>query len=297
MEQMSRELLDERGLLRRRLDRERRARRQAEAIAERATRELYNAVQGLAVEIEQRRQAEEELRRHSQERLEAERFKHQIAERIKEEERIKSDLLEKEMLLKEVHHRVKNNLQIITSLLSLQSNYIADPHVQTMMRECQMRVRSMALIHEQLYRSGNLAKIDFADYVEHLTSNLFSTYSISPDRVQLTSHVDHVTLDTGTAIYCGLLISELVTNCLKHAFPDGRSGEIHIRLQAEPDKRILLSVSDNGLGLPPKFDLTEASSMGMLLVQTLTEQLQGAINFHRDAGLRVEITFAVPTSD
>jgi len=212
-----------------------------------------------------------------------------IAARKRVEEHLKSSLKEKEVLLKEIHHRVKNNLQIISSLLNLQSGYIQDPQAGEMFKESRNRVKSMALIHERLYQSKDLARIDFTEYVRNLTTHLFRSYGVNARAVGLQIDVGNILLDIDTAIPCGLIINELVTNSLKYAFSSDVGGEIRIGLQPENDGRLALSVSDNGAGLPPDFDFQKTESLGLQLVNTLTDQLQGQIQIEREGGTTFKI--------
>ncbi|MGD0235319.1 MAG: histidine kinase dimerization/phosphoacceptor domain -containing protein [Syntrophorhabdales bacterium] len=210
-----------------------------------------------------------------------------VTERRVAEERIRLSLKEKEVLLKEVHHRVKNNLQIISSLLNLQSKYIKDDQALEMFKESRNRIRSMTLIHEKLYRSKDLANIDVAEYIQNLSSNLFRSYSAG--RVSLKTQVDDILLGIDTAIPCGLIINELVSNSLKHAFPE-KQGEIFVDLHRD-DGRFTLIVRDNGVGLPESVDFRNTDSLGLQLVCTLTDQLDGAIELNRIGGTEFKITF------
>ena len=212
-----------------------------------------------------------------------------IAARKLAEAHLKSSLKEKEVLLKEIHHRVKNNLQIISSLLNLQSGYIQDPQAGELFKESRNRVKSMALIHERLYQSKDLARIDFAEYVRNLTTHLFRSYGVTARAVSLQIAVDNILLDIDTAIPCGLIINELVTNSLKYAFPPGLEGEIRIGLHRESNGQLALNVSDNGTGLSPDFDFQKTESLGLQLVNTLTDQLQGQIEIERQGGTTFKI--------
>jgi PAS domain S-box-containing protein len=211
-----------------------------------------------------------------------------VTERRVAEERIRLSLKEKEVLLKEVHHRVKNNLQIISSLLNLQSKYIKDNQALEMFKESRNRIRSMTLIHEKLYRSKDLANIDVAEYIQNLSSNLFRSYSAG--RVRLKTHVDDILLGVDTAIPCGLIINELVSNSLKHAFPD-KTGEILVNLKRD-DGHFTLVVKDDGVGFPENVDFRNTDSLGLQLVCTLTDQLEGQIELNRTGGTEFKITFA-----
>jgi len=214
-----------------------------------------------------------------------------ITERKKAEDRIKASLEEKEVLLREIHHRVKNNIQVISSLLRLQSHYIKDKKYKEMLKESQNRIKSMALVHEKLYQSESLASINFKDYIETLVRTLFRAYRTSTDRIDLNLEVEDVSLDIDTAIPCGLIINELVSNALEHAFPDSREGEITISLHPV-NSFIELAVSDNGVGLPEGFDFRTTETLGLHLVTLLAEnQLEGEINVDQSRGTSFRIRF------
>ncbi|MBI2987000.1 MAG: PAS domain S-box protein [Deltaproteobacteria bacterium] len=214
-----------------------------------------------------------------------------ITERKRAEEQIKASLKEKEVLLKEIHHRVKNNLQIISSMLNLQAKSIKDPKALEMFRESQSRVRSIALIHEELYQSRDLSRLDFTDHVQSLVSHLFRSYGVHSDRIVLRIHVEEAYLDVDTAIPCGLIINELVSNSLKYAFPEGKKGEISIDLRRQHDDHYMLVVRDNGVGLPKNLDFRNTETLGLQLVNTLTEQIDGSIELGSSAGTEVKVTF------
>jgi len=213
-----------------------------------------------------------------------------ITERKRAEEQIKASLKEKEVLLKEIHHRVKNNLQIISSLLSLQSPYLKDGQASEMFRESQNRVKSMALIHERLYQSKYLGEIDFAEYVRKLTVDLFHSYGVDSSAIQLVLNVSDILLDIDTAIPCGLIINELVSNSLKHAFPAGEKGEVCVDFSSDNDNNFKLVVSDNGVGLPEDLDFRNTESLGLQLVNALINQLDGAIELDKSGGTAFKIT-------
>ena len=213
-----------------------------------------------------------------------------ITERKKTENKLQKSLNEKEMLLKEIHHRVKNNLMIISSLLNLQSRYIKDEESKNIFKESQNRARSMALIHERLYRSTDLKRIEFGDYIRTLTNELYHTYVFDPTLIKLNIDVDDLMLDINTSIPLGLIVNELVTNCLKHAFPKGKSGEINIKFHSQNDKYIL-EVKDNGIGFPEDIDYTNTESLGLRLVTSLTEQIEGKIEFNNISGTSFKIIF------
>ena len=204
---------------------------------------------------------------------------------------LKSSLEEKEVLLKEIHHRVKNNLQVISSLFSLQANYTADPQVLEVLQDSQHRVRSMALIHEKLYRSENLARIDFSDYINDLASTLFRTYNAAQKQITLHLNASRLILELEQAIPCGLIVNELISNALKHAFPDGQPGQIQIGLCADEPDCITLIVEDDGVGLPADFDFYQTDSLGLTLVTSLTAQLDGSIDLTQSRGTKFAINF------
>ncbi len=224
-----------------------------------------------------------------------------LSERKQAEDQLKASLYEKEVLLKEIHHRVKNNMQVICSLLNLQSASISDPKTLELLQEGQNRVASMALVHEQLYESEDLARIDFGDYIQNLAANLLSSYDVSSDAIALKINVDNVLLGVDAAIPCGLIINELVSNSLKYAFPPspqrglrispGNQGEIRIDFHAENDNHLHLTVSDNGVGFPQDLDFQNTETLGLQLVTALTGQLSGTIKLERNMGTKFKITF------
>jgi two-component sensor histidine kinase len=204
-------------------------------------------------------------------------------------DKLQASLDEKDVLLKEVHHRVKNNLQLISSLLSLQASRIADPTMASLFEDSRNRVRSMAMVHENLYRAGNFAEIAMQAHILTLCSHLHRAYCLS--RVDIVADSDDVTLDLDQAISCGLIINELVSNALKHAFPDERVGRITVKFGIAPDGTCSLTVTDDGVGLPGDVDVTDAKSLGLQLVCDLVEQLDGVLFFDRTAGLKFIVTF------
>jgi len=215
-----------------------------------------------------------------------------ITKRKLVEEKLQASLQEKEVLLKEIHHRVKNNLQTISSLLDLQSESIEDPKAREVFNNSQNRVKSMALIHEKLYQNENLASIDFGGYVERLVSHLFEAYGGPEYSVKPDISVGDVSLNLDTAIPCGLMICELVSNALKHAFPNGRKGEIRVELRAEQSDQYTLVVSDDGIGFPENLDLNKPPSLGLQLMNMLVKQLRGTIELKGGPGTIIEVTFA-----
>jgi PAS domain S-box-containing protein len=204
------------------------------------------------------------------------------------ENKLKSSLNEKELLLKEVHHRVKNNLQIISSLLNLQTAYIKNDEALEMLRDSQNRIKTMAYIHEKLYQSNDLASIDFSDYLSNLTISLFHSYKVNADNIILNLDIKSVVLNIDIAIPCGMIINELVSNSLKYAFPDEKKGEIIVQLVAN-NQEYLLIIKDNGVGLPAGRDLENAETLGLQLVNMLIRQLQAKVIINRDNGTEFKI--------
>ena len=215
-----------------------------------------------------------------------------ITERKRAEQQVKASLEEKEVLLKEIHHRVKNNLQIIVSLLSLQSEYVKDKQAVELFRESQFRVKSMALLHERLYETEDLAHINFSDYIRDLTDELLSSYGTDAGNIKLKINVKDVFPSVDVAVPCALIINELVSNCLKHAFPKGRSGEIRIEFDSEKQDNYTLSISDNGVGFAKDVDFPDGRTLGLQLVSTLAEQLQGSVVLDKSAGTSFKISFS-----
>ena len=210
------------------------------------------------------------------------------------EERIRASLREKEVLLKEIHHRVKNNLQLITSLLKLQSESVGDPGALEMLRESQGRVRLIALLHEMLYRSEDLASIDAADYIRTLVSHLLRSYGGSGEAVTVELNVEKITLNVDTAITCGLIVNELVTNSLKHAFPKGGKGKVRVDLHPKGHGEFILTVADSGKGIAGSIDFRDAKTLGLQLVCTLVDQLEGTIELDGEGGTAFTIDFMQP---
>jgi PAS domain S-box-containing protein len=212
-----------------------------------------------------------------------------ITERKHAEENLKNLLSEKEILLAEVHHRVKNNLQVVSSLLNLQSEGIDDERILAVLEESRNRIQSMTLVHEQLYRSHEYAQIDLRAYVDQLVSTLFNMYEVEPDQIQLKLDAKDVKLDLERAIPCGLLLNELITNSLKYAFPKDTKGHIKIKIKPSSEK-LLLEFSDNGVGLPKHIDFHNTQSLGLQLIYLLTtHDLHGNITLEREKGTRYRI--------
>ncbi len=222
------------------------------------------------------------------------RAQQELAERERAEEQLRASLGEKEVLLQEIHHRVKNNLQVIASLLNLQADCVQDGRVSEVFRESQNRIHSMALIHEQLYRSQDLARIDFAGYLENLARYLIRVYGSAPGPIDLKVDADDIPLPIDVAIPCGLIVGELVSNSLKHAFPSGEGGAVRVGFQAGGEKQLQLLVGDNGVGLPSDISFEDTETLGLHLVHTLVQQLGGRIELDRGQGTVVKTVLNVP---
>ncbi|MBN2412714.1 response regulator [candidate division KSB1 bacterium] len=218
-------------------------------------------------------------------------LKKELTNRKKAEDKLKNLVREKEVLLKEIHHRVKNNFMIISSLLNLQSNQTNNTKIKDILQESYHRVNSMALIHERLYQAPDLAKIDFRKYIENLIKDLFHTYRMNSEKIQLKMNIENISLDINKAIPCGLIVNELVSNSLKHGFPVShkKNGQIEVSMRTL-GKNIELIVKDNGIGFPAGFDYKESNSLGLRLVTILAEgQLTGKLNVENKEGTFVKI--------
>jgi PAS domain S-box-containing protein len=214
-----------------------------------------------------------------------------ITERKQVEAHLKASLQEKEVLLGEIHHRIKNNLQVVSSLLNLQAQTIQDHRIRAYFQDSQDRIQTMALIHEKLYQSTNLTEIDFAEYLRDLATRVVRSSRIGQGRLALELSTEEVCFPTATAIPCGLLLHELLSNCVKHAFPGGRSGTIEVSLHKTPQPTYKLTVRDNGVGLPPGLDVRSTASLGLRLVHLLAAQLHGTLRFESCQGTTVTLTF------
>lgn len=213
-----------------------------------------------------------------------------ITERKSAENELKQSVREKEILLKEVHHRVKNNLQIISSLLNFQSDVIADANARTVFQDTRARIKSIALVHERLYQSNDLTNIDFADYVQGLADDFFASYGIQRERITLELDIQPLALDVDSIINCGLIIGELLSNALKYAFPHDRRGSIRISLRTL-NERFQLVVADDGVGLPPERRSLESASLGFKLVKGLVKELGGSVEVQGPPGSQFSILF------
>ncbi len=217
-----------------------------------------------------------------------------ITDRKIAEEKLRQSLEEKEVLLREIHHRVKNNLQMVSSMLYLQSRGLADSAALEILKESQGRIRSMALIHETLYRSGNLARVNMSQYISSLVSSLWASYDSAGRLVSIETHVADVDLSIDTAIPCGLVVNELLTNSIKHGF-DSTGGKIRVELSKLSDSEYELIVEDNGVGLPPGLDIDRCSTLGLRLVKSLVEQMQGTLKISNIGGAQFRVRFADQT--
>nr|WP_243687206.1 PAS domain S-box protein [Methanobacterium formicicum] len=220
-----------------------------------------------------------------------------ITERKKAMDGLERMVDEKNILIKEIHHRVKNNMQIISSLLNLQSQHLKadEQFAVSILKESQNRVKSMAMIHENLYQSKDFTHIKFEDYITRLVYELFYSYSGDADKIRLVVDVDDVNLNMETAVPCGLIVSELFTNSVKYAFPEGREGEIRVSLKQEPGKddarEFILTVSDDGVGFPPDLDYRNTETLGLELVNSLTCQIDGNISLDLTQGTKFTVKF------
>ncbi len=215
-----------------------------------------------------------------------------ITENKINEEKITQSLKEKDVLLKEVHHRVKNNMQVISSILNLQSSYVKDTYALNLLKECQNRIKSMAFIHESLYQTKNFESVNFSEYVTTLSKNLVHTYSINTKKIKLILTLDKLYLSLDASIPCGLIINEIISNSLKYAFPDNRDGIIFVNLAVVKNK-VSIEVGDNGIGIPDSVDVKNTQTLGLQLVDTLVEQINGTIKLIRKKGTIFSIEFNI----
>ncbi len=214
-----------------------------------------------------------------------------ITERKIMEEQLEQALEDKDILMKEIHHRVKNNLMIMASLLNMQSRYIEDEVARDIFKDSQSRAKTMALIHEKLYQSKELKKLDVQDYMESLARDIYRVYIKDPHRIQLKIDVEPHMLDINTVIPLGLILNELLTNTFKYAFPGEAEGSVEVRFSKKENITFLLEVTDDGVGLHSDFHAKKTDSLGMHLIHSLTEQIKGEIKIHSNHGTQIRVKF------
>ncbi len=217
-----------------------------------------------------------------------------IVERQKSEQQIQNSLREKEVLLREVHHRVKNNLQTIASLLSLQAAGLADEEARQQLLNSQNRVHSMALIHETLYRSTDLGRVNLAQYIPELAVNVYESMHLNAYAVHMDIQVEDIYAKIDPAISCALIVNELMTNALKYAFTPNDQGVLGIEIKREQGDTVLLKVWDNGVGVPADLDIEHGQSLGLRIVSSLVRQLRGSMQLNRERGTEWVIHFSLP---
>jgi PAS domain S-box-containing protein len=213
----------------------------------------------------------------------------ELGRRTAAEAQLQTSLQDKEVLLREIHHRVKNNLQIVSSLLNLQLRAVDNPHLRALVQDSRQRVQAMALIHEALYQADDLSRVPFEMYVRRLAAQLLRAYDVAPRRIRLSIHADPLTLDIDKAAPCALIFHELFSNALKHAFPDGRLGTIDVALHCT-SYQLTLWVRDSGVGVPPELDWRHTNTLGLKLISMLTEQLGGTLRLDREGGTTFTLT-------
>lgn len=219
-------------------------------------------------------------------------FVRDISDRVDAEKQLRQALQEREVLLGEIHHRVRNNLQVISSLLNLQARATDDPFVRQAFDESQSRVQSMALIHQQLYEANSFSAVDLGDYVRRLAGHLFRSFGDVAERVHLELDIEGVSLAVDRAAPCGLIINELLSNSLKYAFLGHRPGRIYVRAARQPNQSVLLTIGDDGPGLPPEVGLWNTKTLGLRLVRTLVRQIDGELEMSDPPGAEFRIRFA-----
>jgi two-component sensor histidine kinase len=218
-------------------------------------------------------------------------------------DQIETSLKEKEVLLREIHHRVKNNMQVIISMLMLQSEHVRADNIDDILKDSQSRIKAMALVHEKLYQTEDLANVNFYEYTKHLTNDIFRSFGYGISSIELKIDVENIDLDIDTSILCGLIMNELVSNSLKYAFlspsagttdsPNGSRGEITITMRRSVDSKseIEFIISDNGIGMPEDLDFRNTKTLGLHLVNILVKQLDGEVNLNKNKGTEFQIKF------
>ena len=218
-------------------------------------------------------------------------FSRDISEKIESETELRGALKEKEVLLKEVHHRVKNNLQVISSILNLQTSYVKDKETADLLKECQNRIKTMAYIHESLYQTKDFLHINFSEYIINLVKNLFYSYDANQQKIKTIFDVDTIFLNLDTSIPCGLIVNELVSNALKYAFTNGSGGCVTIKIKKNKNNKIEMVIADNGKGMPENIDYKNTETLGLQLVSILAEQINGTMTINRTKGTTFKIIF------
>ncbi|MFW6160710.1 MAG: sensor histidine kinase [Acidobacteriota bacterium] len=221
----------------------------------------------------------------------------EIEERKKLEKKLHSAIKEKETLLREIHHRVKNNMQLISSLLRLQSRFIKDEKTQEVLKETVSRIKSIALVHERVYQSGNLSQIDFRPYIHHLTDHLAHLFLDEAKNIKIEVESDEIHFSIGQAVPCGLILTELVSNALKHAFPGNKAGKVIVRMEKDKKGFYNLIVEDSGTGLPDGINLENPNTLGLMLVKDSVQQLEGNLKVKKKEGTVFKITFPASPAD
>ena len=216
---------------------------------------------------------------------------HHAIERFRLLRELERRIKEKDVLLDEIHHRVKNSLQIVSSLLGLEAGRITDPVVLDVLKNTQTRVRSMSMIHQTLYQSNEFGKVDFRAFLESFVPTLIQTYSLHPEEISLVVHVAEISLPLDAAIPCGLIVNELISNSLKHAFPGGAGGTISIEFTIDEDGGATLMVNDDGIGIPKNFNFENSGTLGMQLVYLLAGQLGGTVTVNHGTPTKLEVKF------
>jgi len=259
------------------------------AVPARDVQEQVIGLRWLVRDVSERQRREEALS-HADDALE-QRVQERTMELARANAALRVALHEKELLLKEVHHRIKNNLQVVSSLLDLQADASDDPRIRTLFEDSQHRIHAIALIHETLYQSGEAGRVELSSLIRLLAERLLSAYVSAAKAVRLQVDAEEVWLDLQRGVPCGLILNELLSNCLKHALPSGHAGLIHVRLHREATQHVYLNICDNGVGFPAGVDFRHVNSLGLQLVCMLTEQLGGEIELERHNGTAFTLSF------